>query len=63
MTPEQMHKMLQANPSPPVGRPKPKLYWYDRFGWWTVILTLLTGAVWLVVYWPKLRHFHFHFYF
>lgn len=61
MNPEQL-RMTQQMPSHQMPKPqqqgggKPKqVPWYDRFGWWTVVLTILAGVLWSLVFLPPFK--------
>ena len=62
MNPEQLRMMQQMQGAPQLpksqqqGGVKPKrVPWYDRFGWWTVALTVLAGGVLSLVFLPPFK--------
>lgn len=71
MTPEQHMRMMQQMGGDPSGRPqqqpemqkKPQKQvfpqkpqpWYDRFGWWTVLMAVIASVLAALAYLPPLK--------
>ena len=62
MNPEQLRMMQQMQGAPQMPKPQQqgggkskRVPWYDRFGWWTVVLTILTGLVWSLAFLPPFK--------
>lgn len=64
MNPDQMRMLQQMQGGQPQQMPRPQqqgggkskpVTLFDKFGWWTVVLTILAGVVWSLVFLPPFK--------